>query len=110
MDNKDWRLVKGDLELATITPTDHDFPWIYGTVERTEHFALVADYFESDRRAMEDEPEVDYEALDAAYEQMKADGVQLVAPEGVPVAEFLLHIVGDDAWFRYSDEPFDDEP
>ncbi|MDK0524423.1 hypothetical protein [Streptomyces sp. ML-6] len=28
------------------------------------------------------------------------------APGG-PVAEFLLHIEGDRAWFRWNDEPFE---
>lgn len=56
-----------------------------------------------------DEPEGDYAVLDAMYEQLKADGVRLLVPDGEPVAEFLLHIVADDAWFRYSDEPFSDD-
>ncbi|CAM5599425.1 hypothetical protein STENM327S_02937 [Streptomyces tendae] len=34
--------------------------------------------------------------------------VRLVSPDG-PVAEFLLHIEGDRAWFRWSDEPFGPE-
>lgn len=32
--------------------------------------------------------------------------LSLVAPDG-PVAAFLLHIEGDAAWFRWSDEPLD---
>ncbi len=62
-------------------------------------------------QAIEDdnESEADYEALDATYEQLKANGVRLLAPEGEPVTEFLLHIDGENAWFRYSEEPFDDE-
>ncbi|MFJ6729966.1 hypothetical protein ACIQPQ_34205 [Streptomyces sp. NPDC091281] len=31
--------------------------------------------------------------------------VELVAPDG-PVAEFLLHIEDDRAWFRWNDELF----
>ena len=27
-------------------------------------------------------------------------------PDGRPVPEFLLHVDGDDAWWRWSDEPF----
>ncbi|MFF8837616.1 hypothetical protein [Streptomyces sp. NPDC015130] len=33
--------------------------------------------------------------------------LSLVAPSG-PVADFLLHISDDRAWFRWSDEPFED--
>ncbi|MDF5756303.1 hypothetical protein [Spongiactinospora sp. TRM90649] len=36
------------------------------------------------------------------------DALTLVREDGTPVAEFLLHIEGDDPWFRWSDEPFDD--
>ena len=31
-----------------------------------------------------------------------------VALQGVAVAEFLLHVQGDQAWWRSSYEPFDD--
>ncbi|MBX6751337.1 MAG: hypothetical protein IRY85_17015 [Micromonosporaceae bacterium] len=31
-------------------------------------------------------------------------------PEGRDVPEFLLHIDGDQAWWRWSDEPFDEDP
>lgn len=33
----------------------------------------------------------------------------LTGPEGKAVAEFLLHIQGDRAWFRWSDTPFSEE-
>ncbi len=32
----------------------------------------------------------------------------LTSPDG-PVPEFLLHIEGEQAWFRWSDEPFDED-
>jgi hypothetical protein len=37
------------------------------------------------------------------------ENLTLVAPTG-PVAEFLLHVEGDTAWFRWADTPFDDDP
>jgi hypothetical protein len=42
---------------------------------------------------------------EAAYDRIR-QAVRLLAPDGRPVAEFLLHIDGDDAWWRWSDEPF----
>lgn len=33
----------------------------------------------------------------------------LTGPEGKDVAEFLLHIQGDRAWFRWSETPFSEE-
>jgi hypothetical protein len=35
--------------------------------------------------------------------------VSLAAPDGHLVPEFLLHIDGSEAWWRWSDEPFRDE-
>jgi hypothetical protein len=31
----------------------------------------------------------------------------LTYPDGRDVPEYLLHIDGDEAWWRWSDEPFD---
>jgi hypothetical protein len=49
-----------------------------------------------------------YEAGEAVYEQITGT-VELVAAHHGPVAEFLLHIQGDQAWFRWSAEPFIEE-
>ncbi len=46
------------------------------------------------------------EEWEAAYAEIERR-VSLSSPDG-PVAEFLLHIDGDRAWFRWSDEPFED--
>ena len=45
----------------------------------------------------------------AAYDAV-LDAVTLRHPDGREVPEFLLHIDGDRAWWRWSDEPFDDDP
>ncbi|MFJ6982810.1 MULTISPECIES: hypothetical protein [unclassified Streptomyces] len=47
------------------------------------------------------------EAWEAVYARI-GEAVELVAPDG-PVAEFLLHIEDDRAWFRWNDEPFDED-
>ena len=41
----------------------------------------------------------------AAYENIRSE-VRLCYPDGRVVPEFLLHIRGEDAWWRWSDEPF----
>jgi hypothetical protein len=33
----------------------------------------------------------------------------VIAPDGDRIAEFLLHIEGDTAWWRCADTQFDDE-
>ncbi len=48
----------------------------------------------------DDEP---WAAWEAAYDEVRR-AVSLSSPTG-PVPEFLLHIEGDQAWFRWGDEP-----
>lgn len=42
---------------------------------------------------------------EAAYRRIR-EVVRLLAPDGRTVPEFLLHIEDEDAWWRWSDEPF----
>nr|BFE86976.1 hypothetical protein GCM10020093_095770 [Planobispora longispora] len=60
--------------------------------------------FDRDLELMEDQNCGEWEKV---YAEIRKE-VSLVAPSG-PVAEFLLHIEEDEAWFRWSDTPFDDE-
>ena len=41
----------------------------------------------------------------AAYDRIRSS-VTLQYPEGRPVPEFLLPVDGEDAWWRWTDEPF----
>ena len=43
-----------------------------------------------------------------AYHRIRVE-VSLAAPDGHLVPEFLLHIDGSEAWWRWTDEPFEDE-
>jgi hypothetical protein len=52
--------------------------------------------------------EDDVDEWEAAEKAVRA-AVSLRYPAGNEVPEFLLHIQGDEAWWRWSDEPFDDE-
>ncbi|GIJ13108.1 hypothetical protein Van01_63220 [Micromonospora andamanensis] len=44
----------------------------------------------------------------APYETVR-NAVTLRYPDGQEVPEFLLHLDGDEAWWRWSDEPFDEQ-
>jgi hypothetical protein len=106
-----WRLVRGGELLADLVVTGGDFPWLNAEVQPAAGFADVRPLFDEELRRLEhldDEPE----QWEAAYRRIR-ETVRLVAPDGRPVPEFLLHIEGDDAWWRWSDEPFPqraDEP
>jgi hypothetical protein len=102
-----WRVVRGDEVLADLVVTDGDFPWLTGEVRPGAGFAEVRQIFDDESRwadVMDQEPE----QWEAAYHRVRA-AVSLVAPDGCPVPEFLLHIEGARAWWRWSDEPFPDE-
>ena len=52
---------------------------------------------------IDDQPE----AWEAAQERIRAT-CTLRYPDGRTVPEFLLHVDGADAWWRWLDKPFDD--
>jgi hypothetical protein len=91
--------------LGEITITESDFPWLFGTFAPQPDFASVAPLFAAEltlSTVLEDsEDEADLAAWEAAYDEI-ARSVTLVSPNG-PVADFLLHIDGSEAWFRWID-------
>ncbi|MCO1580710.1 hypothetical protein M8C13_33635 [Crossiella sp. SN42] len=100
-----WRLVRGAEPLGEIVITEADFPWLHGRFQPRPAFAEVKPLFDAELALSESDE--DNDAWEQAYRRITSS-LSLVSPEG-PVAEFLLHIQGDEAWFRWSDEPFDEE-
>jgi hypothetical protein len=99
-----WRLMRGEEPLADLVVTDGDFPWLYARIRAMPGFAAIRPLFEEELRAMENMDD-DPDSWEAAYEGIRS-AVSLLYPDGSPVPEFLLHIDGDEAWWRWSDEPF----
>src|SRR5215831_19666011 len=67
-------------------------------------FAAVRPLFAEELRALEHVDD-DLGSWQAAYDRIRR-AVSLLYPHGRPVPEFLLHVDGEDAWWRWSDEPF----
>jgi hypothetical protein len=105
-----WRLVRGDETLADLAVTGGDWPWLNAELRPAAGFDDVRPLFDDELRLIDlaaDDPE----PWEAAYRRIR-ETVSLLAPDGSPVAEFLLHIEDDEAWWRWSDVPFsetDDE-
>lgn len=102
-----WRLVRGEELLGEIVIESADFPWLSGRFVPRPAFDDVRPLFREESALIEsgvDEHVAEWEQL---YDRITA-ALSLLSPRG-PVAEFLLHVQGDQAWFRWSDEPFDDE-
>ena len=104
-----WRLhaAADDALLGRLTVYERDFPWVSAKLAATPAFEPLRPLFQQEvRLARRLEDDEDAGTWEDAYERVRA-AVRLVAPDGVPVPEFLLHVDGDEAWWRYSDEPFD---
>ena len=102
-----WKLHRGDELLADLVVTDGDFPWLYARVRPHDGFEDVRPLFAEELRLLDD-IENDSAAWETAYDAIRAI-IILRYPAGGEVPEFLLHVDGDEAWWRWSDEPFDHE-
>lgn len=89
--------------------TDVDFPWLDGRFVPQDDFESVQALFEEELELIEREGPFDVQRWEWIYRQI-TDRLSLVKPDGIAAAEFLLHIKDNNAWFRWSDEPFDTPP
>jgi len=101
-----WRVRGGGEAVGEILIDDVDFPWLAGTFTAGPGFEAVRELFARELALAERDD--DREEWERVYGEI-GRRVALSSPDG-PVAEFLLHIEGDRAWFRWSDEPFEDRP
>lgn len=69
-------------------------------------FAGVKPLFDEELELVESGLDDHVEAWERIHERITGS-LSLLSPRG-PVAEFLLHVEDGKAWFRWSDEPFDD--
>ncbi|MFJ4800421.1 hypothetical protein [Streptomyces murinus] len=99
-----WRVRSGAEPVGEIVLDEAGFPWLHGAFTTASGFAAVRDLFARELVLMDEE---DREGADLVYEEIRRR-ITLTSREG-PVAEFLLHIEGDRAWFRWSDEPFEED-
>lgn len=97
-----WRLYRGAELLADIVVEDTDMPWVTGRVLARPGLEELRPAFEREWALINEADDLDYDAWERAYEPISR--LTLASPTG-PVAEFLLHIEGDEARFRWSAEP-----
>ncbi|MCZ7420041.1 hypothetical protein O7605_10975 [Verrucosispora sp. WMMA2121] len=93
--------------LAELVVTGGDFPWLNARVDPREGLAELRPLFAEELRLLDGIDE-DVESWEHAYETVR-NAVTLRYPDGQEVPEFLLHLDGDEAWWRWSDEPFDEQ-
>ena len=100
-----WRLCAGDELVAELVVTDRAFPWLSARVEAEAGFERYRDLFAKELAASD---AAGAAAADILYHRIRSE-LRLVGPDGRDVPEFLLHVDGDEATWRWSDEPFGDE-
>ena len=83
-----------------------DFPWLSAHFSPRGSFDEVRPLFEDSLSKLDDNAN-NMDAWEAAFARIRA-AVDLAAPDDHRVAEFILHIDGNEAWWRWSDEPFDE--
>ncbi|MFJ3794640.1 hypothetical protein [Kitasatospora sp. NPDC090091] len=97
-----WRLSQQDELVGEIVIEGGEFPWLSGRFVATPAFADWKPLFDREIALLEEE---DWDRWEPIVDEISCKLI-LAAPAG-PVAEFLLHIDGGQAWFRWSDEPFE---
>jgi hypothetical protein len=107
-DGEVWQVRGDDGTVGEILIDDADFPWLSGRFTAGPAFGAVQELFARELALAERDDEEHWEQWETAYDEIRRR-VSLSSPDG-PVPEFLLHIAGDRAWFRWSDEPFADDP
>jgi hypothetical protein len=93
--------------IASLVVVGGDFPWLSARVEPGEGFVDFLPLFAEELTQLE-RIDDDGAAWDRAYDAVR-DAVTLRYPNGDEVPEFLLHVDGTEAWWRWNDEPFADE-
>ncbi|MEW2045164.1 hypothetical protein [Streptomyces sp. NPDC005476] len=95
-----WQLRRGEELVGEIIVEEGDFPWLSGRFVPTAAFSEVKPLFDRDLALTEGEEWEEWESVVGEINEK----LRLVAPAG-PVAEFLLHVDGGRAWFRWIDHP-----
>ncbi|AGZ45546.1 hypothetical protein [Actinoplanes friuliensis] len=96
-----WRLhaVADDTLLGELRVHERDWPWVHAKFEPAPAFAPLRPLFDEEARLVEADGPV--EVWEAVYDRVRA-AVRLADPDGVCPAEFILHVEGDDAWWRHT--------
>jgi hypothetical protein len=102
---KVWKLYAGDELVADLVVTGLDDPWLLARVEPGPAHERYRPLFAADLTdaADDDEDEEDDdEPVDPRFAEMRR-ALRLCNPKGKAVTAFLLHVDGDEAWWRWVD-------
>lgn len=93
------QLKRGDELLGTLRSYDSNFPWVNCKFEPNESFEELRPLFDEELRLLDGE---DMTAWEETSNRILALNLKLIdLKNGNEIREFLLHIKGDEAWFRF---------
>ncbi len=90
--------------LADLVVTAVDFPWLRATLHPRAQLETVRPLFVEELQLL-DAVDDNVDVWEGAQTRIR-QAVTLTHPNGQMVPEFLLHVDGEEAWWRWSDEPF----
>jgi hypothetical protein len=88
----------GEELLGVLRSTASDFPWVNCKFEPTASFVKVQPLFDEELTLLDADRMDEWQI---AYDRISALGLQLMdTKDETDIGEFLLHIRGNEAWFR----------
>lgn len=106
-DGQLWQLRQDGEVVARIRVHGADQPWAVGQFAPEPGFAELAPLFQRAVELVDSDGDLDVDAWEAVQTQI-CQRVVLAKPDGQRVADFILHLRGGEASFRWSDEPLDE--
>jgi len=92
-------LKRGEELLGVLRSKDTDFPWVNCEFEPSASFAKVQPLFEEELTLLDADMMDEWQI---AYDRISDLGLQLMdTKDEKDIGEFLLHIRGNEAWFRF---------
>jgi len=98
-----WQLRSRGEVVARIHVQASDFPWLVGRFDPEPGFADLKPLFDHEVALVDSGNDMDYDAWEAVQHQID-QLTSLIKPDGRQVTDFVLHIRGDEASFRWLDE------
>ncbi len=99
-----FALRRGYERLGTLEVVNIDQPWFMCKFEATPAFEQFRPLFDEELRLLEQDrqDDNDWEEWEAAYSRIEELGLCIGALDGGnDITDFLVHIEGEEAWFRY---------
>lgn len=96
-----YLLYRNDQLLGELIATSFDFPWHRGNFRPTPAFEEVRPLFERELELLNADQMVEWEAVwTAIYDLGMRMRPASIRDASEDISEFLLHIDGDEAWWR----------